>query len=82
LSIETVKDRHEADLLRLPNVIGVGIGRRGSQPVIKVFVTQRVPREALGAGEVIPDTLDGYPVSVHVVGTVLASEKDNAGEEG
>jgi len=77
LDIGEANARHEGDLLRLPNVIGVGIGMRGTDPIIKVFVTRKLPREALGADELIPETLEGYPISVDAVGAVTAGSKDD-----
>ena len=40
-AIAEAKARHEAELLALPNVTGVGIGERDGKPVIKVFVTEK-----------------------------------------
>ena len=76
--IQEAKDRHEAELLALPNVTGVGVGERGGKPVIKVFVTQKVPESALGANELVPEQLDGYEVDVEESGVLEAQ----ASEEG
>ena len=57
-----IKARHEATLLALPGVVGVGVGRRGGEPVIAVFTsTGEVP-----AG--LPTDLEGVPISVVDVG--------------
>ncbi len=67
-AIAEVKTRHEADLLVLPNVTGVGIGERSGQPVIKVFVTVKVPETDLAPEERVPASLDGYAVDVEAIG--------------
>jgi hypothetical protein len=76
--IQEAKDRHEAELLVLPNVTGIGIGERGGRHVIKVFVTQKVPESALGPNERVPEQLDGYEVDVEESGVLEAQ----ANEEG
>jgi hypothetical protein len=76
--IQEAKDRHEAELLGLPNVTGIGIGERRGRPVIKVFVTQKVPESALGPNELVPEQLDGYDVDVEESGVLEAQ----ANEEG
>jgi hypothetical protein len=72
VSIAEVKARHEAELLSLPNVTGVGIGERAGKPVIKVFVTEKVPASQLAPGERVPRTLEGHEVDVEATGVVEA----------
>jgi hypothetical protein len=74
--IQEAKDRHEAELLALPNVTGIGIGERGGRPVIKVFVTQKVPESALRPNELVPEQLDGYEVDVEESGVLEAQAND------
>jgi hypothetical protein len=74
--IQEAKDRHEAELLALPNVTGVGVGERGGWPVIKVFVTQKIPESALGANELVPEQLDGYEVDVEESGVLEAQTSE------
>jgi hypothetical protein len=71
-AIAEVKDRHEADLLALPNVAGIGIGERAGKPVIKVFVTEKVPDSELAPEQRVPASLHGYEVDVEVIGFVEA----------
>ena len=73
MPIAEAVSRHEDDLLSLPNVNGVGIGERDGQTVIKVFVTEKVPRSSLEPGDVVPASLDGYEVDVEEIGVVEAS---------
>ncbi|HOT92596.1 MAG TPA: hypothetical protein PLJ78_11435 [Anaerolineae bacterium] len=76
--IQTVKARYEAELLRKPNVVGVGIGlrMRDGRPVggpgLIVNVTRKVPMLFLRPEDRIPKTLDGVPVWIEVVGEIKA----------
>ena len=47
MDIADVRQKYENDLLRLPNVNGVAIGDKAGKPVIKVFVTHKVPESSL-----------------------------------
>jgi hypothetical protein len=71
-AINEVKTRHEAELLDLPNVNAVGIGERGGKPVIKVFVTQKVPESQLAPDERVPASLEGCDVDVEEIGVIEA----------
>lgn len=72
MSIESVKDEYEEELMRLPNVTGVGIGEKAGRAVIKVFVTHKVPESSLRPEEVIPATLEGWETDVEEIGFVTA----------
>ncbi len=72
MTIDEAKRRHENEFLALPNVAGVGIGERGGKPVIKVFVTEKVPESMLAAEERVPASLEGYEVDVEEIGVVEA----------
>jgi hypothetical protein len=67
---------HEAWLMRLANVTGVGTGKddHTGEDVIIVFVTRKVPRNRLREEDVVPDELDGVPVRVLAIGEVSAQE--------
>jgi hypothetical protein len=73
-----VKRRHESELLRKPNVVGVGVGlrTRGGQPTsevcIVVSVAQKIPAADLKPGEALPTTLEGVPVDVVETGVIRA----------
>lgn len=66
MTIEEALRKHEDRLMALPNVQGVGIGRRDGRDTIKVLVSARV------AGQGIPASLEGYEVEVEVIGTITA----------
>ncbi|HET7855447.1 MAG TPA: hypothetical protein VFL41_03225 [Gaiellaceae bacterium] len=70
--IEEAKTRHEAELLALPNVVGVGIGERDGKPTIKVFVTAKVPETELAPEERVPSSIAGHEVDVEEIGAVQA----------
>ncbi len=72
MSIESVKQKHEERLMQLPNVTGVGIGERQGDKVIKVFVTRKVPENAMRRSEVVPKTLEGWQTDVEEIGTISA----------
>lgn len=75
-----VKAEYEEELLRYPNVIGVGVGhrcRRGEytdEVCIVVIVTGKQPASALREEDLLPTELDGVPVDVLDVGPIVASD--------
>ena len=72
MSIESVKSKHENELMDLPNVVGVGIGQREGKEVIKVFVTRRVPESSLRPEEIIPKSLEEWETEIEEIGAVTA----------
>lgn len=72
LAISDAKARHEGELLALPNVTGVGIGERAGKPVIKVFVSRKVPESMLAPNDRVPAALEGFEVDVEEIGLVEA----------
>jgi hypothetical protein len=72
ISVESVKIRYEEQLMRLPNVTGVGIGQKAGKEVIVVFVTHKVPESALQPQEIVPKMLEGYETDVEEIGVVTA----------
>lgn len=75
IAIAEVKSRHEGELLALPNVTGVAVGERAGEPVIKVFVVEKVPESALAPEELVPRSLEGYPVDVEEIGSIEAENE-------
>ncbi len=73
-----VKRRHERLLLRMANVVAVGVGyrQRGGQPTdevaIVVSVSRKMPVAELRPGTGIPSRLEGVGVDVVEVGTLHA----------
>jgi hypothetical protein len=75
---QDVKRRHEAELLRKPNVVAVGVGfrTRGGQPTnevaIVVSVEVKVPAAQLKRGDLLPTSIDGVPIDVVETGIIRA----------
>ncbi len=74
--IAAVQARHEAELLRYPNVVGVAPGVRMTQGrptgerCLVVYVERKIPRTKLKEGEMLPREIEGVPVDVVEVGRV------------
>lgn len=68
MNIESVKLKLEKQLLRLPNVIGVGIGKKAGKMIIKVLTNGQPPRPM--AGPAIPKSLDGYEIVQENIGDI------------
>ncbi|MCS7102190.1 MAG: hypothetical protein NZL99_10885 [Burkholderiaceae bacterium] len=85
-ALAQVQARHEARLLRYPNVVGVAAGlrtRRGrptAQPCLVVYVTRKLPRKQLPAHQRLPRRLDGVPVDVVEIGALAALAGVGAGD--
>ena len=71
MSFEVVR-KYEEQLMRLPNVVGVGIGEKGGRNVIKVFVTRKMPESALQPQEIVPKWLEKYETDVEEIGVITA----------
>jgi len=72
VKIESAMRKHEEQVMRLPNVTGIGIGKKAKKDVIKVFVTKKLPESALQPHEIVPKTLEGYQTDVEEIGVVTA----------
>ncbi len=72
MKIESAMRKHEEQVMRLPNVTGIGIGKKAKKDVIKVFVTKKLPESALQPHEIVPKTLEGYQTDVEEIGVVTA----------
>jgi hypothetical protein len=68
MNIESVKLKLEKQLLKLPNVIGVGIGKKAGKMIIKVLTNGQLPRSL--AKQAIPKSLDGYEIVQEDIGDV------------
>ncbi|OGO25016.1 MAG: hypothetical protein A2W33_06015 [Chloroflexi bacterium RBG_16_52_11] len=76
--IRQVKQAYEGQLLKLANVVGVGIGLRQQggvrtgNPVLVVMVRKKFPTELLAQTDLIPSEIEGVPVDVQEVGDIQA----------
>lgn len=68
MSIESVKKKAEEQLLQLPDVIAVGIGKKAEKEVIKVYVSSRIINAS--TYQSIPKSLDGYEIDIEEIGRV------------
>jgi hypothetical protein len=74
--IRQVKARHEQALLKLANVVGVGIGykekegRLTGQLALIVNVSQKKPLSELAGRDVVPPEIEGVPTDVQEVGEI------------
>lgn len=69
--IKEVKERHQASLLSMPGVVGVGIGERTNEVgekelCIKIYVEKLSPELA----QRIPKVLENFKVESEVVGKI------------
>jgi hypothetical protein len=75
---QAIKARHEKELMRKRNVVGVGIGfqERAGQPTgavcIVVSVREKLPPDQLAPQDVIPTELEGVPVDIKATGAFRA----------
>jgi hypothetical protein len=73
-----IKRKREQELLRKPNVVGVGVGfrtrggKRAEEVCIVVSVKKKLPAWRLKDDEVIPLSIDGVPVDVIETGEIRA----------
>jgi len=72
MKIEEAIVKHEERVFRLPNVMGIGLGKNAKMKVIKVFVTQKQPESNLQSNEIIPNTLEGYSTDVVEIDALTA----------
>jgi len=64
--------KHEDRVMRLPNVIGIGIGKCKEINVIKIFVLQKQLKSSLQSNEIIPNTLEGFMTDVEEIAVEIA----------
>src|SRR5207249_11190045 len=65
---------HSDSLMRLPGVVGVGIGRCGDAPCIKVIAAYSSPELTAR----LPKRLEGYAVELQVTGPITARAPSGA----
>lgn len=76
VNMAQARARHEAKLMRYPNVVGVATGIRvkggkpTGEPCVVVFVQKKVARDKLKNDELIPGKIDDVPVDVVEVGKI------------
>jgi hypothetical protein len=68
-SLATVKSRHEAELMKIPGVLGAGVGLSPSgKPVVRVYVE----KGTWAVRAALPPDLGGVPVQIEETGPIVA----------
>jgi hypothetical protein len=76
--IRAIKDRHEKNLLKKKNVVGLGIGykevegQETEQLSLVVMVRKKESPLQLDATDLVPCEIEGVPVDVKEVGEIVA----------
>ena len=79
--LNEVRARHEADLMRYPNVVGIADGIRmrsgkpTGEPAIIVYVERKAPRKDLAESDLLPAEIEGIPVDVVETGRITPMGK-------
>ena len=74
--INEMKEKHEAALLAMENVVGVGVGLKmtGAKPTKKwsllALVEKKLPKSEVPKASLVPSELDGTPTDVVEVGKI------------
>ena len=66
MTIQQVKEKHQAKLMSLPGVVSIGIGLIESETVIMIGLDGKYP----DTEKVLPKELEGYKVISRTVGTI------------
>lgn len=76
--IRAIKNRHEKDLLKKKNVVGLGIGykevegQETEQLSLVVMVKKKESPSQLDVTDLVPSDIEGVPVDVKEVGEIVA----------
>jgi hypothetical protein len=68
LSIEEIQQKHQHELMRIPGVIGVGIGLDADESVLVVMVA----KQSRTIKRKVPKELDGYRLVIQETGVIRA----------
>lgn len=69
LTIQEVKKKHEASILKIEGVVSVGIGFKEDRTQAIIIGLKQETQDLI---QQIPTNLDGYPVEIRIVGSVKA----------
>jgi hypothetical protein len=76
--VKKIKARYEKELMKLANVVGVGVGfkhkngRPTNEVALVVNVSEKKPSADLSKQDLVPSELEGVPVDVQEVGKIKA----------
>lgn len=71
-TIERVLKEHTNELMSVPGVVGTAQGLCNDKPCIKVYIIEKTPE----LDQKIPNSLEGYPVSIEETGEIRALPKN------
>ncbi len=72
--VRQAKTKHLRDLMKMPHVVGVGIGEKLKQGIptgvicLRIYVTKKVSKEDLGVDKLVASSLDNIPTDVVEIG--------------
>ena len=66
MTIQQVKEKHQAKLMALPGVVSIGVGLFESETVIMIGLDRKYP----DTERVLPKELEGYKVISQTIGTI------------
>lgn len=69
-SIEEVQQTYGDDIMKLKGVIGHGIGSKGKEQALVVYVQDATAKKYVG--QLLADRIAGYPILIAVVGEITA----------
>jgi hypothetical protein len=72
--VKQVQARHEKELMKLPGVVGVGIGSDAGRLVLQVLVDQTARKKPK-----LPAEIEGIPVKVVPTGKIVAHPTNKKG---
>ncbi len=68
MTIEQAQKKHQAKIMKLTGVVGIGIGEVRTEKVIKVMVVKRTPE----LEKKIPKQIEGFQVVIEETGKIQA----------
>lgn len=71
MSVQAIKEKHQASLLAMPGVLSVGIGQDEAGSKVIIVGINNNDRSILAA---IPSQLEQVPVKIQLIGTVQAQD--------
>lgn len=80
--VQKIKEKYKSQLLERKGVVGVGIGKKKvkgvetDQLAIIVTVVQKIDKESLNKGDIVPKKLEGVPIDVQEVGKLKIQKKE------
>lgn len=70
MTVAATIERHSAELLAIPGVVGVSEGVREGRPVLQILVVRRTPELVAR----LPQSLEGHPVVIVETGVIRSQD--------